>query len=84
MASEAVQLAGVEKLGELGHTVTMADADEAFGVMVAAAIEAGEVALPRMDNCISYAARDNAGQWYELRGNQWARYEGPGRKAKAE
>lgn len=84
MASEAVQLAGVEKLAELGHTVTMGDADEAFGAMLAAATEAGEVAFPRLENCISYAARDNEGHWYELVANQWFRYEGPGRKAKAE
>lgn len=85
MATEAIQLVGVEKLSELGHTVTMADADEAFEAMLSAAKEAGTIALPRLDNCISYAARDNEGKWYQLdQTNKWSRYEGPGRKPKAE
>lgn len=84
MSAEA-NLAGVDKLQELGFdTATLADAEAVFEVMLEANRAAGDIALPRMDNCISYATRDNEGHWYELRGNQWARYEGPGRKAKAE
>lgn len=83
--STQANLAGAEKLQELGfEQATMADAEAVFEVMLAAATEAGEIALPRLENCISYAARDNEGHWYELRANQWVRYEGPGRKAKAE
>lgn len=83
MTSQAVQLVGVEKLNELGiHGVTMAQAAEVFEAMLSAAIEAGEVTLPRLDNCISYAARDNEGNWFNLQGSQWVRYEGPGRQPK--
>lgn len=82
MTTEA-NLAGAEKLQELGFdAATLADAEAVFDVMLEAKRSAGEIALPRMDNCISYAARDNEGHWYELRANQWVRYEGPGRKAK--
>lgn len=83
MTTEA-SLAGVEKLQELGlDAATMADADAVFDAMLEAKRSAGEIALLRLDNCISYAARDNEGNWYELRANQWARYEGPGRVPKA-
>lgn len=81
--STASELAGVEKLVALSFaTATLSDAREVFAVMLEVALDQGEVALPRLDNCVSYAARDNAGFWHNLnQANQWVRYDGPGREA---
>ena len=79
--STASELAGVEKLVALGFAdAQLSDAREVFAAMLEVALDEGEIALPRLDNCVSYAARDNAGFWHNLnQANQWVRYDGPGR-----
>lgn len=77
----ASELAGVEKLVALGFAeAQLSDAREVFAAMLEVALNEGEIALPRLENCVSYAARDNAGFWHNLdQSNQWVRYDGPGR-----
>lgn len=71
-----LELAGVEKMKELGFdAATMADALEVYQAMTAA----DPLRIPRLDNTISYAARDNTGKWFELVAGEWVPYIGPGR-----
>jgi len=40
--------------------------------------------LPRLDNCGTYLAKDNKGQWHYLNhANSWCTYQGPGAEDKA-
>lgn len=73
-----LELVGVEKMKDLGYdSASMADAREIYDAM--AAVDSDRI--PRLENTISYAARDNAGNWYELRAGEWVKYVGPGRVA---
>lgn len=73
-----LELAGVEKLKALGYDdATMADAREVYDAM--AAVDPNRI--PLNVNTVSYAARNNAGQWFELVDGAWVQYVGPGRVA---
>lgn len=73
------ELAGVEKMKELGYAeASMADAMAVYEAM--AALDQNRI--KPLANTISYVARDNAGQWFELVGGAWVQYIGPGRVLK--